>query len=165
MNLKFTLRPLTRDDSQAFMSWGGDPVVTQPLFWDAYQEEAQAAEFLKQVAEKHPWFMAICIENQPVGAITLDRGAGRGSCRAELGYVVARAQWGNGIATAAVKQALERGFKDLDIKRIEATVDPENGASIKVLQRAGFVREGLLENYVIHRGAIRDRYVYAKTIK
>jgi RimJ/RimL family protein N-acetyltransferase len=77
---------------------------------------------------------------------------------------LAKAYWGMGIATEAVKQATERGFSDLDIVRIEALVDPENIGSIRVLEKAGFSREAYLKNYVVHRARIRDRIIYAKIL-
>jgi RimJ/RimL family protein N-acetyltransferase len=159
-----TLRPLLSSDAKAFMAWGGDPEVTQPLFWDHYTDLELAKKFLKDVAEKHPWFMAICLNELPVGAITLEKGKLRASVRAELGYVISKNFWNKGITSEAVKIALQRGFKDLDVKRIEAYVDPDNKGSIKVLQKNGFLLEGNLKKYVLHRGKIRDRLLYAITI-
>ena len=160
---KLNLRPLKASDVDAFMTWGGDPKVTASLFWDAYTDRELAAQFLRDVAEKQPWFMAIIYEDQPVGAITLDRGAGRAVIRAELGYVVAKKYWGKGIATQAVKLALQRGFTDLNLERIEALVAPENEASIRVLEKSGMEREAFLKKYVIHRGRLRDRFIYGLT--
>lgn len=157
-----TLRPLRGTDVEAFMTWAGDPVTTHPLFWDHYTDLAAARAFLIRVAEAHPWFMAVCVAGTPVGAITLDRGEDRAARRAELGYVIARPQTGKGVATAAVRLALARGFQDLDINRIEAFVDPDNVGSVRVLEKAGLIREAHLRDYVLHRREIKDRYVYAK---
>ena len=163
MSDSITLRPLCSQDVDHFLTWGGDPEVTRSLFWDHYDDRETARKFLETIAEKHPWFMAICLGQTPVGAVTLDRGTNRASCRAELGYVVARSHWGRGIATEAVKQALHRGFKDLDVARIEAWVDPENPGSIRTLEKGGLAREAFLKNYLVHRGRMRDRLLYAKT--
>ncbi len=157
------LRPLLSSDVDHFLTWAGDPAVTKSLFWDHYSDRESAAAFLKSVAESHPWFMAICVNGRPVGAITLDRRTGSGICRAELGYVLAKSLWGQGIATAAAQIAVSRGFNELNVERIEALVDPENLASIRVLENVGLIREGLLKRYLIHRGQLKDRYIYAKT--
>lgn len=159
-----TLRPLLSSDANAFMAWGGDPLVTQPLFWDHYTDLEQAKNFLKEVAEKHPWFMAICVDGLPVGAITLDKGKHRAAIRAELGYVISKSFWNKGITSEAVRLSVQRGFKDLDVQRIEAYVDPENKGSIRVLEKNNFLCEGILKKYVIHRGKVRDRFLYAITI-
>ncbi len=158
-----TLRPLRSTDVDAFLTWGSDPEVTQSLFWDPHTDREAAREFLKKVAEPHPWFMAICLDGEPVGAITLDKGSGRAGNRAELGYVLAKKHWGKGIVTQATRMALLRGFEDLGVERIEAWVDPENKGSIKVLESSDMKCEGLLKKYVVHRGQTKDRLIYAKT--
>lgn len=158
---RIQLRPIQVEDAIPVYGWTGDPLVTQPLFWDHHPNINFTVDFLKTIATKHPWFMVICLDGQPVGAITLDQGTGRASMRAKLGYVLARSFWGQGITTMAVKKAIERGFKELDIIRIEAFVDPENSASIKVLEKSGLTREAHLQQYVIHRGRIRDRYLFS----
>ena len=163
MSKQITLRPLTENDVDAFMKWGSDPEVTQSLFWDHYTSREQAYETLKKITSKHPWYKAICLEGTPIGAITLDRGTGRAEKRAELGYVLAKEYWGQGYATQAVILALECGFEELNILRIEAFVDPENRGSSRVLEKAGMTKEAHLKNYLIHRGQIKDRYIYAST--
>ncbi|MFZ4404541.1 MAG: GNAT family N-acetyltransferase [Pseudobdellovibrionaceae bacterium] len=156
-----TLRPLQSADFENAFQWTGDPDVTQSLFWDAHESPNATQVFLKKVAETHPWFMAICFAGKPVGAITLDRGSGRGVKRAEMGYVVAKKYWGQGIATQAIRLCLARGFSDLDVERIEAFVDPENRGSVKVLEKAGLNKDAFLKRYVLHRGLIRDRFVFS----
>ena len=69
------------------MAWGGDPETVRSLFWDHYTDVEIARDFLKRIAEPHPWFMAVCVNGRPVGAMTLDRGTGRAEKRAELGLV------------------------------------------------------------------------------
>lgn len=161
---KISIRPLTSQDAPAFMTWAGDPVVTALLFWDAYQDEEAAREFLRTIAEPHEFFYAVCLDGVPVGAVTLDRGKGpRAAHRAELGYVVARAHWGKGVATEGARLALAAGFQKLGVRRIEALVDPDNAGSMRVLEKAGLKQEGLLHQYVMHRGRLRDRWVYAVT--
>ena len=69
---KILLRQLTSLDIDAFMLWGGDPEVTRPLFWDHYTDKYYARKFLCKVAENHPWFKAISLNGEVIGAITLD---------------------------------------------------------------------------------------------
>lgn len=157
-----SLRPLREADADAVFKWTGDPQVAASLFWDAHPSVEFTRVFLREMSGQHPWFMAICQRNIPVGAITLDRGSGRAVCRAELGYVLRRDLWGQGIATQAVTLALTQGFRDLSIDRIEAFVDPKNLASIRVLQKSGLQQEAILRKYVIHRGCLRDRIVFSK---
>ncbi len=156
-----TLKILTSVDIEDFMEWATDDEVTKYMMWDSYNSKADAEDFFKNVVEKHQWFKAICLGNKVIGSITLDKGKGIHGCKAELGYVIARKHWGNGHATEAIKLAIQRGFEDLDIKRIEAYVDPANIGSQRALKKNEFIKEGLLRNYVIHKGVVKDRFIYA----
>jgi RimJ/RimL family protein N-acetyltransferase len=62
--------------------------------------------------------MAIIFQGKPINTITLDQGKSRAQKKAELGYVLAKKHWGQGIATEAVKIALKKGFDDLSIDRV-----------------------------------------------
>ncbi len=154
------LRPLQVSDAEHVYTWTGDPLVTEALFWDHHPNLSATVDFLQKVATKHPWFMAICLNEKPVGAITLDRGNGRAEKRAELGYVLARAYWGQGITTIAVKKALQKGFRELPILRIESFVDPENRGSVRVLEKSEMKKEAYLSKYLVHRGLVRDRIIF-----
>jgi len=160
---RVTLRNLSSTDTEYFYVWASDPEVAKSMTWDAYSSLNEAKRFLTEVVEKHPWFKAICLDGVPIGSITLSPGKGGAVCRAELGYVLAKAYWGNGIATTAVKKALATGFGDLGVNRIEAFIDPDNIASQKVLVKAEMTCEGLLKNYTVFKGAVRDRYIYGIT--
>ena len=61
---------------------------------------------------------------------------------AEVGYMLARSQWGKGYASEAVNRVVDYLFDDLRVGRIEAKVHPDNIASARVLERCGFVYEG-----------------------
>jgi RimJ/RimL family protein N-acetyltransferase len=52
------------------------------------------------------------------------------------------ALWGRGLATEAARAILTFGFEAMELHRVEAMVDPENLASLRVLEKLGFVREG-----------------------
>ena len=155
------LRNLTRHDLTYFYTWASDPDVAKTMTWNAYTSIIDAEKFLCEVAEKYPWFKAICINGIPVGSITLTKTKNEDTL--ELGYVIAKVYWGQGIATAAVKQAIQIGFSDLNIQRIEALVDPDNKASERVLIKAGMHYEGLLKNYTIFKNIVSDRYLYSIT--
>lgn len=155
------LKDLTINDLDAFMTWAADENVTRSLMWESYKSKEDASIFLQNIVESHPWFKAICVDGQVIGSITLDKGKGAHSCKAELGYVIAKSQWGKGYITSAIKEALKTGFSDLGITRIEAFVDPENIASVKALKKAGFTCEGLLKRSVIHKGTVRDRFIFS----
>jgi len=155
------LKTFTSADIDDFMEWGTDDEVTKYMMWNSYASRQAAVDFFKNVVENHPWFKAVCLEKKVIGSITFDKGKGAHSCKAELGYVISRKYWNNGFATKAINLAIQKGFEDLDIQRIEAFVDPANIASQRVLEKTGFVKEGLLKNYIMQKGFLKDRIVYA----
>jgi RimJ/RimL family protein N-acetyltransferase len=158
-----TLRPLTVADIDAFMVWATDLEVTRYLRWEAYASREAAEEFFKTVVKKHPWFQAIVVEGEVIGSMTLEQRAGDFRCVAELGYVSAKKHWRHGFITKAVALAVERGFQELDVVRIEARVHPANLGSQRVLEKNGFVREAHLKKAIIRKGNIEDLYLYALT--
>jgi ribosomal-protein-alanine N-acetyltransferase len=80
-----------------------------------------------------------------------------------IGYWVAKAVNGGGVATAALSLGLDHGFGAVMLHRIEATVRPENAPSRAVLAKAGFREEGLLKRYLEVDGAWRDHLLVAIT--
>jgi RimJ/RimL family protein N-acetyltransferase len=156
-----TLKTFTTADIDDFMEWATDDEVTKYMMWNSYTSRSDAEDFFKNVVENHPWFKAICLGKKVIGSITLDKGKGAHGCKAELGYVISRKYWSNGFATLAINLAIQKGFEDLGVERIEAFVEPSNIASQRVLEKNGFVKEGYLRNFIIQKGVVKDRLVYA----
>jgi RimJ/RimL family protein N-acetyltransferase len=80
--------------------------------------------------------------------------------RAELGYWLAAATWGHGIATEAVRALVDFGFRELALARIFAHVLDGNAASMRVLEKLGLEREGLLRQHLRKGRRLRDVVVY-----
>lgn len=156
-----TLRNFLIKDVKHFYAWTNDKEVAKNTTWEVHTSLDEAKEILRGLLENHPWFKAICLNEIPIGSISLVQGKESSLCRAEIGYVLAKAHWSKGIATLAVKEAIRIGFHDLKIQRIEALVDPENIASQKVLIKSGMTCEGLLKKYIVFKGVIKDRYIYS----
>lgn len=80
--------------------------------------------------------------------------------RAEMGYALGREHWGQGYMGEALQALLKYCFEGLDLRRIEADVDPRNAASIQTLERLGFQREGFLRERWEVNGEIQDALFY-----
>jgi [ribosomal protein S5]-alanine N-acetyltransferase len=80
--------------------------------------------------------------------------------RAEIGYCLDRAEWGNGYMNEALKALLTFAFEELALHRIEADVDPRNSASLQTVERLGFQREGYLRERWQVNGEIQDAVFY-----
>jgi ribosomal-protein-alanine N-acetyltransferase len=98
-----------------------------------------------------------------VGRISLG-GISRGALQnAYLGYGVDIDHGGRGIATKAVKLAVGVAFEELGLHRVQAAVVPENVASARVLEKAGFREEGLARRYLFLDGQWKDHRMFAVT--
>jgi len=76
--------------------------------------------------------------------------------RAEIGYSIRRDRWRLGLGSEAVAALIGFGFERLGLRRIEADSDPRNSASIRLLEKLGFVREGYMRERWEIDGEIQD---------
>ena len=82
------------------------------------------------------------------------------SARAELGYVLGRRHWGQRLMHEALAAIVAQVFIAGALRRLEAEVNPLNGASCRVLERLGFRHEGLLRQRWVAKGATYDTSLY-----
>lgn len=129
-----------------------------------YTEES-ADWWLGMVSEhdgKDGVFCAIAVDGKIVGNISIEQKADVYSKDGEIGYLLLTDYWSKGIMTEAVRQICEIAFTELDIIRITGLVYATNAASQRVLEKNGFVREGLQRNAVFKNGMVYDLYMYGK---
>ncbi|XP_051177787.1 uncharacterized protein [Lolium perenne] len=160
--MEVTLRRFVLSDVDFMMAWASDTEVAAFCRWEPYSSTESLLAYLRDTVLPHPWFRAICLagDGRPVGAVSLEPTAD--ACRGELGYVLARAHWGQGVATAAVRRALAAVFGEVEgLARVEALVDVDNAASHRVVEKAGFRREGVLRRHYWHKGRARDVVMYS----
>jgi [ribosomal protein S5]-alanine N-acetyltransferase len=79
--------------------------------------------------------------------------------RAEIGYELHPSYWRKGFGEEAIKEVLRFSFNQLGLFRIGAVVYPENEASINLLLKLGFTKEGLLRGYIHQNEQFHDTYV------
>ncbi|WP_143965316.1 GNAT family N-acetyltransferase [Gordonia zhaorongruii] len=105
------------------------------------------------------------LDGEYVGQLTIgniQRGAVRSGW---IGYWVDREATGNGVAKAAVALGVDHAFGPGGLHRLEATVQPGNGASRSVLRGVGFREEGLLKRYMDVNSRWRDHLLLALTVE
>ena len=114
-------------------------------------------------ADKDKQFcFAIVYDNEVVGSIGVFRQDNIHNRTAEMGYYIDENYWGKGIGTQAVKLAVEYVFANSDIVRIYAEPFAENIGSCRILEKNGFVLEGILHKNAYKNGQFRDMKLYAK---
>jgi RimJ/RimL family protein N-acetyltransferase len=124
--------------------------------------EAHAREFLDHVMGESPstvW--AIIVDGEAAGGIGIVRLADVERVSAEIGYWLGERYWGRGIATEAVRAVTKEAFRRFDLERLFAVPFADNAASIRVLEKAGYVLEGRMRRSAIKDGVIRDQLLYA----
>ena len=80
----------------------------------------------------------------------------------EIGYWLAKEEWGKGIMTDVVETVSQYGFQDLGLHRIEARVFESNKASARVLEKCGYLVEGVLKKAFFKDGSFLDAVLYAR---
>ena len=154
MNLEFKtgrilIRPLRLSDAESIHRNVDDEAVSKWTLYIPHPYPPDGAEkFIRRtkynrLRKKAFTFGIVPIEsNHAVGVVDLTD-VNRSDQKAELGYWLGRDYWGRGIMTEAVGLILNFGFNQLNLHRISADVFEPNLASQKVLEKSGFVREGL----------------------
>ena len=162
---RLVLRWISEDDIDGLFEIFSDPQVMR--YWSSGplpNREAAAAMQREIVAGNLSntmikWGLALRESNSVIGTTTLfnlnlDNG------RAELGYAMGHAYWGKGYMNEALQALLSHAFDVLELRRLEADVDPRNAASIRTLERLGFQREGFLRERWHVEGEIQDALFY-----
>ena len=160
------LRPFRLDDVPSVLTYASDPEVTQYLEWDAYDDPATAAAFIRSTLVSGGTWIARAITlrdgSTVIGGADLRIVSPRDK-RAEMGYGLARAYWGQGYATEAGRLLIRFGFEHLGLVRIQAVCAVENERSARTLERIGMRREGRLAHYRWKGERATDQYLYALT--
>ena len=129
-----------------------------------YTEES-ADWWLGMVSEhdgKDGIFRAVLADGKVVGNITVEQKTDVYCKDGEIGYLLLTEYWSKGIMTEAVRQICKVAFSELDIVRITGLVYAPNVASKRVLEKNGFVREGIQRNAVYKDGQLYDLLLYGK---
>lgn len=162
---RLTLRPPRSADAAAILELHADPEAMR--YWNTppWTTLGQARAWLERAARA-------AAADEALTLLLEDRAGAEilGTCslfnwlpgcrRAEIGYMLARPAWGRGLMREALEGLLDWSFAALDLNRVEADVDPRNGASAGLLKRLGFQREGLLRQRWIVAGEISDTAFY-----
>jgi [ribosomal protein S5]-alanine N-acetyltransferase len=162
---RLALRWITADDVPALFEIFSDPVVCRYWSRPAMTTTAAASALREEIVDYFEsrtlfqWGIVDASTSRLLGTCTL-AALSEQHRRAELGYALARAHWGKGYVQEALRALLDFAFDTLDLHRIEADVDPRNAASIRVLERLHFRREGHLRERYHMLGEVQDAYWY-----
>lgn len=121
-----------------------------------------AEQYLSAVVNvTQPNMLAIEVDEQAVGGIGIKRLEDVERVGAEIGYWLGREYWGRGIVTEALGMATGYFMQSFELSRIFALPFARNSASLRVLEKAGYKREGVLHRSAIKNGVLQDQMLYA----
>jgi RimJ/RimL family protein N-acetyltransferase len=98
---------------------------------------------------------------EPIGALGFNDFQLGKSHKADIGYWLAKPYWGRGITTAVVQRMCQHGFDQFGLVKITAHVFTFNPASARVLEKSGFVQEGLLRKHFLKDDKFVDAWLFA----
>jgi ribosomal-protein-alanine N-acetyltransferase len=163
-SMRVVIRPLTTDDCTAFI---GAVRRSRDLHRSWVTPKAKTrAEFAKYLERfdgerRHGFLIVRRASNELVGMININdviRGAFQS---ASLGYYAFEPYAGQGLMTEGMRLVLHHAFKKLKLHRLEANIQPTNHASIALVKKCGFTREGLSPRMLKVCGKWRDHERWA----
>ncbi|MFO0633678.1 MAG: GNAT family protein [Nannocystaceae bacterium] len=162
---RLSLRPPCVDDADALFELFSDAEGMRYWASAPWTSREQALEQIARDQAACAAGSALRLALQPVqsGTVigTVSLFAFHEQCaRAEIGYILRRGLWGQGLMHEALTAVVHYATSTLKLRRIEADIDPRNLRSIRSVERLGFVREGLLRERWIVAGEICDTVMY-----
>lgn len=158
------LRPWRREDKAALLRHADNRKVWRNLadaFPHPYTADDAERWFALAAAPGPSVRLAIERRGEAVGGIGVEAREGEHRHTGHIGYWVGEAHWGGGVATAAVRALAGALFEAGRFERLETAVYAWNPASMRVLEKSGFAREGLLRRSVFKDGEFVDSVLYA----
>lgn len=163
---RLVLRKITKEDANSILRYLADEEVMKYYGLEPFKS-------IEDALDEISWYETI--QNNKRGirwGITLKgQGTVIGSCgfhnhaaqhfRSEIGFELSKEQWGKGIAAEAVGAIIHYGYEQMNFQRIEALIEPPNHASQKLVEKLGFIREGLLRSYEFTNNKFDDLYMYS----
>jgi len=150
-------------DRETLEYWGRDPVDTPAAAWNMIEQNMDNMA----AGDAMLWGIALKDSDRLIGTCTIFR-INQQNRNGEVGYILNRKHWNRGLMTEAVSCMLGHGFHKMDLHRLEADTDPDNAASLALLEKLGFQREGYFrERWFVHEkwhdsvmlGLLRSEYI------
>lgn len=159
------IREWRRDDLESLLRYANNPKIAANLrdqFPHPYTRR-EGIDYLNYVRSCHvPLSFAIEFAGEAVGGIGFKQGIDIARLSLEMGYWLGEPFWGRGLTTRAVAASSDWAFDNYKVVRIYAMTFAHNVASVRVLEKSGFQREGILRRSAIKNGLILDQVMYAK---
>ena len=148
-------------DAQSIHAYTTDPEVARYVLWDPHRSLWETRSFIRELRARArrgwptSWAVVLKETGAAIGTIGFIWYSSENRS-AELGYSLSREYWNRGYATQALRAVCRESFRSLSLNRLEAQYDVRNPASGKVMEHAGFRREGVLRERILNKGEFID---------
>ncbi len=148
---RLILRKFTMEDVDDLFEYASDPEVTEFLSFETYKSKEEAIDYLSKVVlpkyeeeNSYKWAIELKESGKMIGCIDCVNKVDLKNKRAEIGYLLNRLYWGQGIMPEAGRAVIKYLFEE-GLVRIEAIHDINNPKSGRVMQKIGMTHEGTLK--------------------
>lgn len=161
---RFILRPIEISDAKEVFHYFSKDEVTKYYDLDTFEDVKEAKILIVNWQKKYlkkegiRWGIATKEENKIIGSCGYHNWE-KTHFKAEIGFEVAPDFWRKGIMIEVLQPIIRYGFELMDLNRIEALFDPDNIASKKTLEKAGFVYEGTFRKSAFEKGRFCDEAI------
>ncbi len=163
---RLVLRQMTNDDAKEIFFLRSDERVMKYIDRAPAESVDDALKFINMINtgldknENIYWAISLIDDPKMIGNICI-WSIRKEHYRAEIGYALHPAFHGKGIMQEAIQSVLGYGFNTMKLHSVEANVNPENEASIKLLERNGFIREAYFKEDYFYNGKFLDSAIYS----
>ncbi len=165
---RLLMRKILPRDAEDMFAYSHNANVTKYLLWEEHPSVEYTANYVNYLQDRYAigdfydWALIDKKTKRMIGScgftsIDLPNNS------AEIGYVLHPDFWGAGYMSEAVRAVLAFGFERMHLTRITAVCMKENAASLRVMEKCGMRKEGLLRSAVYTKGKHRDVYLAAIT--
>jgi len=159
---RLVLRGLGEDDVPFLLEHFGRSEINEYSADDNVKNLEEAKElYLKYIAPTTNRFrLGLLLDDKLIGTVGF-YGIDHENGKAIAGADLMKEYWGKGLMTEALQALIDYGFEQMNLNRIDATSDPENSRSIRLMERCGFRREGLLRQRFYYKASFHDEAIYS----
>jgi ribosomal-protein-alanine N-acetyltransferase len=154
---KVDLKPFGPEDHEFLYKWNNDPEYTGKYEPHEPVTRKELSEWLQEDKPGQHWYIIQTKKGQKIGQVVIRN---QKNNTIQIGYRVTTSARNKGHCTAAVNTLINHIFSNLTTNRIKAEANPENTASIRVLEKTGFTKTGYKEKAIEINGVWMDGAIY-----
>ncbi|MEJ9218498.1 GNAT family protein [Paenibacillus glucanolyticus] len=163
---RLRLRRVSMQDANEMYVYASDDEVTKHVTWETHRSVNDSKRFIQFILAQYakhdiaPWGIELKESGRMVGTVDFVWWK-PGHQSAEIGYVLARDCWGQGLMTEAATALLKLGFGQMELVRIQARCITENIGSQRVMEKIGMSYEGTLKKGIKIKGQHWDLKLFS----